>query len=253
MKKFITQQETTVPQNRRKTERVYSKNVPKKRGRKQSLVDARRLLILRRFAMANNRGLSREEFAAAIGIDPRTMNSLSSAFLPVSDSEKRAIRKRQHAFDSACDPTDFVAIPVCDEELLAEGKITPPKTSEKCEVVIVPRDKCFGNMMDCFAFVMPDNCMLSDGICEGDRIVAVKNIRPAHGDMVACRIPGTSGITVRRIAGTCNPFLFDLYEGGTSNPLSFIDLEDLIRGVVIFVQREYLPGRMPIKPDTNTK
>ena len=92
---------------------------------------------------------------------------------------------------------------------------------------------------------MPDNCMLMDGICVGDRIVAAGNLRPCHGDLVVCRIPGLKLVTVRRYAGTSNPSFFDLYEGGTTNPLFASEYENLICGVVVGVSRTYLPGRLP--------
>ena len=50
MKKFVTQQATLVPENRRKVEHVYTVKVPKKRGRKKSLINARRFMFLRKLA-----------------------------------------------------------------------------------------------------------------------------------------------------------------------------------------------------------
>ena len=94
---------------------------------------------------------------------------------------------------------------------------------------------------------MADNCMVHDGICKGDRIVAVKNVSPAHGDLVACTIPGKKVVTVRRFAVTSDCLMYNLFEGGTTNGRVLPDdqMDKVILGVVVNVQRSYQPGHLP--------
>ena len=87
--------------------------------------------------------------------------------------------------------------------------------------------------------------MVHDGICKDDKIVAARNLRPGNGDLVACRIPGVKTITVRRFRGTSNPSLYFLYEGGMVNPLFAAEIEKLIYGVVVGLERAYWPRRLP--------
>lgn len=248
MKKFIEQQETMVPPNRRRREMVYTVKVPKRRGRKRSIIDARRFLFYRRLALAVNdpRPMTREQFAAALGIDPRTVNTMSAAFIRTPPEEHLQQRLRQRDDDERfCTPERLTGVPLLETEDIYRRDFIPKGDPEELDAVTFPKDEQLGSRLHYFAFTMEDDCMVMDGICAGDRIVAVRNVRPCRGDMVVCRIPGLKVITVRRYADTSNPSFFDLYEGGTTNPLFACEYENLIYGVVVAVERIYRPGRLP--------
>ena len=254
MKKFIEQQDSTVPDGRRQLIPDNPVQLSRKRGRRKDSVNLQRLLFLRTVIKAGRNGNpgSREEFASAIGIDPRTANTLSAAFIRCSAEEDRIWQKRQAKIDRQMNtPADKFSIVMLDAENIIRRDFEPGKNVTPENTVIIGKDPEFGHKMHRFGFIMPDNCMLSDGICRHDRIVAAANIRPAHGDMVACIIPGSRMVTIRRYASTDNPGVFELLEGGTCNPMRANEVEGLLRGVVVSVQRNYLPRRLQGKIDSN--
>jgi len=248
LKKFIEQQESTVPAGRRQLVTVSTVPVPKKRGRKKNVVNLRRLLFLRSLIKAgrSNKSGTREEFASALGLDPRAVNTLAAAFIRCSDAENILWQQRQQEIDRQMNtPEGKLTIPLLEAGDILRRDFEPKTSLDNSNTVQIDKDPDFWEKMHIFGFVMPDNCMLMDGICINDRIAAVHNIRPTIGDMVACTIPGTSAVTVRRYVTTGNPSVYELFEGGTINPMRANEIEDLILGVVIDIRRSYRPLRLP--------
>ena len=246
--KFIEQQETLVPEDRRPRDIKPTIKLPRKRGRKKNPMTLKRYLFQRRLYLAVKAGKlrTREEFAEAIGLNPRLINTMAAAFERIDPEIRKARDKVQAARDQAfCRPENLTSVPILDpEEILNRtfGEKTPPDGTNAVAIVKEPR---FGHRLHYFGFIMPDGCMLHDGICKGDKIIAASNVRPTNGDLVVCHLPGIRTITVRRYVTTGNPALFDLYEGGTINPMPAVWSENLTYGVVVAVERAYWPGRLP--------
>lgn len=251
MKKFITQQESLVPEHRRPLQKKATVKVPKKRGRKPSNMTLKRFLLLRALDNIRRSGkrLTREEFAAVLGINPRYVNTMAAAFERTTPEVDRQNREFQDKFDAEYDKNGKVtAVPLLTPQEIMQRDFSWHGADGEREAVCIPKEVVdYSSRFHYFAFVMPDNCMLHDGICKGDMIAAIANVRPTQGDMVVCRIPGTEMITVRRYAVTCNPVIFDLYEGGTTNPMQAYEIEKLIYGTVLCVVRRYWPRRLPYK------
>ncbi|MBE6364886.1 MAG: hypothetical protein E7053_03935 [Lentisphaerae bacterium] len=248
-KKFITQQESTAPQDRQPKPLENPVKLPKKRGRPKGKVDLKRLLFMSRIKRLKDSGkrFTREEFAAALGFKPYCVNTMTTAFGYSDPQDNVDNRERQEKIDrNFCKRELISCIPILTSEQILNREF-PPVRKDVMETFPIIREPKYGKYLHYFGFIMPDNCMLMDGVCKGDRIVAVRNINPCDGDLVACRMPNTRTVTVRRYAETCNPFLFDLYEGGTLNPFWSLETEGLIQGVVVNVVRDYWPKKMPRK------
>ena len=246
MKPFISQDVTYVPERRRSK----SPSFPKKRarGRPRSYLTLDRFFFQRKLFLVRNSGkrYSREEFAAALGMEPRAVNTMSAAFIPHTPEENEQQQELQKSIDkNFCNDQNVTAVPLFSQQEILQRDFSMKNFSEESEISLMAKEPRYGSKMYYFALIMPDNCMLHDGICKGDKIIAVRNVRPGHGDLVVCRIPGVDVITVRRFAKICNPQLFDLYEGGSTNPFIGTEIEDMIYGVVVNVERSYWPSRMP--------
>ncbi|MBR7120651.1 MAG: hypothetical protein IKC94_00230 [Lentisphaeria bacterium] len=245
-KTFVEQQASTAPEERRPQPLLNPVKVPRKRGRPKGVIDVKRLLFYSRVKRIINSGqrLTREEFAAALGFKPYCVNTMTTAFDRTSPADNRDNRIRQEKIDRRfCKQQQITMVPVLDSEQILNKEFPPVKKG--MQTFPLEKEPKYGRHLHYFGFIMPDNCMLMDGICKGDRIAAVRNIRPCDGDLVACRMPNTRIVTVRRFAETCNPVIFDLYEGGTLNPFWTLESEQLIQGVVVGVVRDYWPGKMP--------
>ena len=248
IKKFITQQPSNIPEELRNPPVVYTKKVPKKRGRKKFPLSIKHFLWSQRIEGYKMSGLpyTREGFAAALGLDPKMVNTIVSAFLETPEEQDQLNRETQAAVDkSFCKPRNLTAVPILEQEDILRRDFSLKQSLRKLHAVTIAKEPRFGDRLHYFAFIMPDNCMLMDGVCKGDKIVAASNLRPSHGDLVVCRIPGLQLISVRRYSGTCNPALYDLYEGGSTNPVLVQAGEKRIYGVVVGLERNYWPGRLP--------
>lgn len=257
IRKFIEQQPSITPEKYRSVPLAPStQKIPKKRGRKKSFLTLKRYLLIRtiRRLQQSGRYYTREEVATALGLDPRCGNTLFAAFVhTTAEEDRQTLEQQQKLMRSFRRSKKITAVPVLEVKDIYRRDFTLKKTMSKQELVTVPKDIDFGEKLQYFAFVMPDNCMLHDGICKNDRIIAVRNVRPTHGDMVACKIPGVKTVTVRRFGVLSNPSFFELYEGGTSNALFCAEIENLIIGVVVGVERTYRPGRLPYPSDMDLR
>lgn len=249
MKKlYIEQQETIIPEERRLRKVVTTVKIPKRRGRKKSTQNVRRMLFWRRIYQVAKHcpELSREEFAAAIGLNPLCVNTMAAAFIRCTDEEMKQQQELQDKLDKYyCKSRRLTSVPLLDAENVLNHDFEIKNPLNKQEAVSITKEPKYGDRLHYFAFTMPDNCMVHDGICKDDKIVAARNLRPGNGDLVACRIPGVKTITVRRFRGTSNPSLYFLYEGGMVNPLFAAEIEKLIYGVVVGLERAYWPRRLP--------
>ncbi len=246
-RKFVTQQESTAPVDRQPKPLENPVKIPKKRGRPKKGLSLKHFLFysLVRRVLSSGKRYTREEFAAALGFKPYCVNTMTTAFARSKPEDNRDNRERQVKIDrNFCKRENISCIPILTSEQIL-NKEFPPVRKGAMETFPIPREPKYGKHLHYFGFIMPDNCMLMDGVCKGDRIVAVRNINPCDSDLVACRMPNTRTVTVRRYAETCNPFLFDLYEGGTLNPFWALETENLIQGVVVGVVRDYWPKKMP--------
>lgn len=246
MKPFIVQQESYVPEGRRPKKIDLPRKKP--RGRPKSYMTLRRLIFQRALYVIRTSGkrYSREEFAALLGLNPKAVNTMSAAFQRIPDEENERLLELQNKIDkSFCKPKNLTAVPIYTPEEIMRRDYSIKTPLTKLNAVTMEKEPKYGWRMHYFAMIMPDNCMLHDGICKGDKIIAARNVRPGHGDLVVCRIPEINVITVRRYAVTCNSSLFDLYEGGTINPFIITEMENLIYGVVVGIERNYWPIRLP--------
>lgn len=252
-KPFITQQPTLVPPERQQVKPARPEiKSPAKRGRKKSFITLRSALFTRRLYLAVKNGHNRslEAFGKAIGLPEYLLNTMTSAFTRSNPEADRAQNELQQQRDeNFCRPENLTAIPMLEAKDILKHDLREKSPLTAGNAAAIVKFPVFGEKLHYFGFIMPDGCMLHDGICKGDKIIAASNLRPANGDMVVCRLPGVKTITVRRYSATGRPELFDLYEGGTVNPVLCTWGEKLIYGVVIGVERSYLPGRLPLPPE----
>ncbi|MBE6356154.1 MAG: hypothetical protein E7058_03470 [Lentisphaerae bacterium] len=249
-RKFVEQEESLVPENRRRRKIEHTEKVPRKRGRKKCPMTLRNYLFLRALYLAARDGdtSSREGFAEALGLSYKLVNTMASAFERIHPDICKAQAKLQQERDDAfCRPENLTAVPMLeiDDILQRDYREKAPLEGKKAAAIV--KEPRFGERLHYFGFFMPDGCMVNDGICKGDKIIAASNVRPTNGDLVACRIPGLHTVTVRRYVTTGNPALFDLYEGGTINPMPTVWSDNAIYGVVVEVQRSYWPRRLPLQ------
>ncbi|MBO7329143.1 MAG: hypothetical protein J6W00_10285 [Lentisphaeria bacterium] len=247
IKPFIKQQESLVPVHRRVLVPEETVKVPKRRGRKKSLMTLGYFLYKRKvMLLKRKKDLTREEFFAGLGIKKK-FNFFYGAWVRMTEQAIEDNKAFQKKFDEKTDKVNgLTAIPILTQDEILYRQLTWREVENR-DSFCIPREPEFGEDLQYFGFIMPDNCMVNDGICKGDRIAAAANLRPTHGDLVVCRIPSLNLITVRRYAVTCSPWQFDLYEGGAANPMPAWGIEELIYGVVVDVQRSYWPRRLPKK------
>ena len=250
MRNFIVQQPTTLPEDRRRQDDRPIVKFKKRRGRRKDYTTVNRFFryywAFKQYMMTVSSHV-RENFMIALFSDRRTLNTMNSAFVRLSQEEKAAGAKLQKRYHRRfCKLAKLISVPVfTSEEIIAGNFEIKEGRRNKQRSVTIQKNPLYGDDLICFAMNMPDNCMAHDGICRGDGVVVAANLRPSQGDMVACIIPGGSTVTVRRYGTTCNPGYFDLYEGGGVNPVFASDHEKLLYGVVIGVVRNYWPGRLP--------
>lgn len=220
----------------------------KKRGRKKSHVTLNLYLFHRKIFLLRwylRKKKSRRLFARYMGMK-RWKYILLSGFRSDCRKDQDKFNDNQQRYDTRfAKPKNITAVPLLKAKNILKGDFEVPPPLYKAEPVFIPKMPVFEGQLQYFAFTMPDNCMVNDGICKGDRIVAIRNIKPSHRDMVVCKLPGISTVTVRRFTVSINPGLYYLYEGGTINPLPIYDTLDLIIGVVVNIQRNFYPGKLP--------
>ncbi|MBQ9786910.1 MAG: hypothetical protein IJW33_01930 [Lentisphaeria bacterium] len=248
---FVTQQESMVPEFRRAREKFKPEKYPHDPGRPGGTLSPGHFFLLRRLRALKNSGvkLTRIEFAHGMGVKFK-LNPLNGAFVSLAQEVKERKAAYLRNIHEKQDFQDLLTtVPVLSQEEIVYRDEEWMDTPER-QTVFIPKDRVFGEDIHYFSFVMPDNCMLHDGICKDDVIIAGSNLRPTHGDLAVCRIPGSKHITVRRFVSTSRPQIFELYEGGSRNPMLGYDIEKLIYGVVLNIQRSYHPGRLPFeRPD----
>lgn len=249
MNKFITQQETLVPEKFRPAPKVPAKSrTPKRRGRKKNIMTlprVARIWAIKQYMMRTDK-ITLEGFAAALGIDKACANTLIAAFSRTDPERDEESRARQKEFNRKYGRRPgLITVPVLEPQTIIRKDFNVKIKPKQQEWVTLPSEPDYGDRMCYFALVMPDNCMVNDGICKDDRVVAAFNVRPSYGDLVVCLVPGTEIVTVRRFVSCSNPVFFDLYEGGLVNPVLAKEEDGIIYGVVVGLVRNYRPGRLP--------
>jgi len=234
-----------VPEYLRRLERDPKIKIRKKRGRKKSLITLGYFLYHRKVRILHRKKVrSREAFLRGLGIRKK-MDFSAPPWQRMTLKEIAENQKFQHLLERKVNKDRrVVTVPVLTQEEIFARNNEWRKVRNR-EKFFVSADFLYGEYFFYFGMIMPDNCMVNDGICKGDRIAAVSNLRPGEGDMVVCRIPGTNHITVRRFVFTASMLFHTLYEGGTTNPMLVQKEENLIYGVVVDVQRFYRPSRLP--------
>ncbi|MBE6375018.1 MAG: hypothetical protein E7050_01010 [Lentisphaerae bacterium] len=223
----------------------------KKRGRRKSHVTLslylfhRRVFLLHWYLRKKN---SRRTFLRYMGMK-RWKSIFLAGFKADCVADQACFNARQQKYDTRfAKPRYVTAVPLTDKKDLIAGDFEFHGQISKAEPVFIPKPASdLSDHLQYFAFVMPDNCMVNDGICKGDRIVAVRNVKPSHKDMVVCKLPGLKTVTVRRFTVCSTASIYHLYEGGSINPYPVLekDADDIFLGVVVSVQRRYYPGKLP--------
>jgi SOS-response transcriptional repressor LexA len=189
---------------------------------------------------------SREEFAVALGLDPKLVDHRMTSFTSIPN-EKDPHRPVQKKLDRRlCRPEYLSVVPVFSQLQVLKRNFEVNRFKPDIDWAVVDKDTKYGELIHYFAMIMPDDdVMREDGINPGDKIIAAANLKPGYNDLVVTRIPGSALITVRRLRTTRNTMIFDLFEGGMKNPYTIFSLENLIFGVVVGIHRTYAPAKLP--------
>ena len=167
MKKlYIEQQETITPQERRLRKVVSTVKIPQRRGLEKSTLNVKRMLFRRRIHQAaqNCSGLSREEFAAAIGLAPCCVNTMTAAFIRSSGEENPKQQFQEKLDKCYSKPHRLTSVPLLEAENIIRHDFEIKNSRSKQEAVTIAQEPKYGGRMHNFSFAVPDNCMVHGGM-----------------------------------------------------------------------------------------